>query len=206
MNSENQRTRGNFDDYEEYQPVEQTTEENMEKQQTEQTNEIISKLSGLSTDINISHIPPVPITPKFSRPIKRDTSYKQPQTQQTQNVKPLYLSVTKLNDMIEAFHGRMFINAVVVTSGRFVGQYTVNSLINNVYVVHANKVKVELDLKKLFNGAKAYLALKPSGSKFQMFNDKANKFEVIIGDKKAFMNKEGIEIVYCEFNVKALTK
>ena len=108
--------------------------------------------------------------------------------------------------MIEAFHGRMFINSVIVTSGRFVGQYTVNSLINNVYVVHANKVKVELDIKKLFGGAKAYLALKPSGSKFQMFNDKANKFEVIIGDKKAFTNKENIEIVYCEFNVKALTK
>ena len=205
MNSENQslsapfgerRTRGNFDDYEEYQPVEQT--------QTQQTDEVISKISGMSTDLNISQIPPVPITPRFSRPIKRDTSYKQPQ--QTPNIKPLYLSVTKLNDMIESFHGRMFINAVVVTSGRFVGQYTVNSLINNVYVVHANKVKVELDLKKLFNGAKAYLALKPSGSKFQMFNDKANNFEVIIGDKKAFMNNEGIKIVYCEFNVKALIK
>ena len=205
MNTENKRQRGNFDDYEEYQPVEQTTEENTEKQQPDQTDDVVSKISGMSTDIKISEITPVPITPRFSRPIKRDTPYKQPQ-QQTQNVKPLYLSVTKLNDMIEAFHGRMFINAVVVTSGRFVGQYTVNSLINNVYVVHANKVKIELDLKKLFNGAKAYLTLKPSGSKFQMFNEKANKFEVIIGDKKAFMNKEGIEIIYCEFNVKALTK
>ena len=159
----------------------------------------------MSTDIKVSEIPPVPITPRFSRPIKRDTPYKQTQQQQPQNVKPLYLSVTKLNDMIEAFHGRMFVNAVVITSGRYVGQYTVNSLINNVYVVHVNKVKVELDLMKLFNGAKAYLALKPSGSKFQMYSDKANKFEVLIGDKKAFM-KDGIEIIFCEFNVKALTK
>ena len=206
MNSENKRQRGNFEEYGDCEQVDETHEKQQEENKEEQPDEVISKLSGMSTDLNISHIPPVPITPRFSRPIKRDTSYKQPQPQQTQNIKPLYLSVTKLNDMIEAFHGRMFINAVVVTSGRFVGQYTVNSLINNVYVVHANKVKVELDLKKLFNGAKAYLALKPSGSKFQMFNDKANKFEVIIGDKKAFMNKEGIEIVYCEFNVKALTK
>ena len=68
MNSENQRTRGNFDDCEEYQPVEQT--------QQEQTDEIISKISGMSTDLKASEIPPVPITPRFSRPIKRDTPYK----------------------------------------------------------------------------------------------------------------------------------
>ena len=197
MNSENQRTRGNFDDYEEYQPVGETPET--------QPDNVVSKISGMSTDLKISEIPPVPITLRYSRPIKRDTPYKQPQTQQAQNIKPLYLSVTKLNDMIEEFHGRMFVNAVVITSGRYVGQYTVNSLINNVYVVHPNKVKIELDLIKLFNGAKAYLALKPSGSKFQMYSDKANKFEVLIGDKKAFM-KENNEIIYCEFNVKALTK
>ena len=108
--------------------------------------------------------------------------------------------------MIEAFHGRMFIKAVIFTSRCFVGQYTVNSLIDNVYVIHTNKVKVELGLKKLFNGAEAYLTLKHSGSKFQMYNDMANKFEVIIGDKKAFMDKKGVKIVYSEFNIKAITK
>ena len=123
MNANNTRQRGDFQEYDDYEDVQ-------EQPQEQTTTETIPKMDALattkSTDFNIHTEHPATTPPaRYSRPIKRDVMYsKQPQQTQTQNIKPLYISVTKLNDMIEAFHGRMFINAVVITSGRFVGQYT----------------------------------------------------------------------------------